>query len=140
MKKILFATAIAVLAVTSQASAMESLSQYAWKNRVLILFGTSGNQKLASQVQLLKGRQSNLAARDMVVISVIGDEIRPIYGNSSKIDARQLRREADITSGGFQAVLVGKDGGIKLRSQDVITDATVFGLIDRMPMSKSGRS
>jgi hypothetical protein len=139
MKKIFVATSVALLIAASHASAMDSLSQYAWKHRVLILFGSSGDQKLAQQVQILKGKTKDLAERDMVVFSVIGDDVRPVYGDASKVDARKLRQDAGIRSGSFQAVLVGKDGGVKLRSQTVVTDSNMFGLIDRMPMRKAGQ-
>jgi hypothetical protein len=139
MKKIVVATSVALLTAVSHASAMDSLSQYAWKHRVLILFGSSGDQKLAQQVQILKGKTKDLAERDMVVFTVIGDDVRPVYGDASKVDARKLRQDAGIRSGNFQAILVGKDGGVKLRSQTVVTDSNMFGLIDRMPMRKAGQ-
>lgn len=140
MKTILVASAIAIVSMAaSQAFAMDELEKYQSKNRVVVLFGGSGDQKLARQVQVLKSKPGELANRDMVVFTVIGDEVRPIYGDATGVDARKLRQEAGIKGNEFQAVLIGKDGGIKLRSPDVVTDTAMFGLIDRMPMRKNGQ-
>ena len=80
MKTAIIASALAVAAImASQASAtMDELRKYEWENRVVVLFGGSGDQKLARQVEVLKSHQKDLASRDMVVITVIGDEVRPV--------------------------------------------------------------
>lgn len=140
MKKTIIASAVALAcAAATQASAMDQLGKYEWKNRVLVLFGGSGDQKLAQQVEILRDKKSDLADRDMVVFTVIGDSVRPVYGDASGVDARKLREAADVKGNKFQAVLIGKDGSVKLRSANVVTDANMFGLIDRMPMRKAGQ-
>ena len=140
MKTFIIASAIAISAASAtQAFALDELSKYQSKNRVVILFGGSGDQKLAKQVAVLKSQESDLAERDVVVITVIGDEVRPVYGDATGVDARKLRQEADIKGNTFQAVVIGKDGGVKLRSSDVVTDDKLFGLIDSMPMRKAGQ-
>ncbi|MGB2203635.1 MAG: DUF4174 domain-containing protein, partial [Pseudooceanicola atlanticus] len=35
---------------------------------------------------------------------------------------------------GFEMLLVGKDGGVKMRAGEVIPPETLFATIDRMPM------
>lgn len=138
MKGMIIAAALALTSISAQAADIDVLSNYASKNRVLVLFGTSGDAKLAQQVKQLRSEKAQLADRDMVVFTVVGDEVRPVFGDASKIDAHKLRQEANIDSGAFQAVLVGKDGGVKLRSQNVVSNSDMFGLIDRMPMRKTG--
>lgn len=135
---IAWATAIAA-AFASHAFALDELARYQSKNRVVVLFGGSGDQKLAKQVEALKSKQADLAERDIVVITVIGDEVRPVFGDSTGVDARKLRQEADIKGNIFQAVVVGKDGDVKMRSSDVVTNDKLFGLIDAMPMRKAGQ-
>jgi hypothetical protein len=139
MKTILAATAL-ILATTTQGFTMDSLSNYGWKNRVLVLFGSSSNEKITRQIELLQNQTGELANRDMVVLQVSGDAVRSIYGSASKVDAARLKREAKVKGDGFEAVLVGKDGGIKLRSDKVVSDVEMFDLIDRMPMRRAGQS
>ena len=37
-------------------------------------------------------------------------------------------------SDGYEVVLIGLDGGIKLKKQDVLTTKELYNVIDRMPM------
>ena len=46
------------------------------------------------------------------------------------MDARKFA----ISEGAFSLILVGKDGGIKLKSGDQVDLTEVFELIDSMPM------
>ena len=140
MRTFLIASAIAIAAASvSQVFALDELAKYRSQNRVIVLFGGSGDQKLAKQVEVLKTQESGLAERDVVVMTVIGDEVRPVRGDATGVDARKLRQEADINGNTFEAVLIGKDGGVKLRSLDVVTGGKLFELIDSMPMRKVGR-
>ncbi len=126
-----------LLATAMEGSAMESLSQYTWKNRVLVLFGEGSDPKLVKQVDILKRETANLADRDMVVLQVTKDKVVPVYGNAPAAQQDQLRSELKASEA-FELVLVGKDGGVKLRSKDVVTTTDVFDLIDRMPMRRAG--
>lgn len=118
---------------------MDSLKDFTWKNRVVLLFGPAVNQTLHQQIETLKRQKTDLDERKMVLISVSGNEARAVYGNAPALDPAALRRDADVKSDEFQLVLVGMDGGIKFRSEKLVSDVEIFDLIDRMPMRRSGR-
>jgi hypothetical protein len=118
---------------------MDSLSKYEWKNRVVVLFGDPQDDRLVRQIDILTSRPDEISDRDMVILHVDGDDVRSIFGDAALVNARQLRKEADINGDEFKALLVGKDGGIKLASAEVITDEKLFSLIDQMPMRRSER-
>jgi hypothetical protein len=50
--------------------------------------------------------------------------------------ADELRDAYADSASGFQVVLVGKDGGVKLRSAEPIAADDFFALIDTMPMRR----
>jgi hypothetical protein len=131
--------ATVLLAVGHTGYAMDSLSKYEWKNRVVVLFGDPQDDRLVRQVDILTSRPDEISDRDMVILHVDGDDVRSIFGDAALVNARQLRKEADINGDEFKALLVGKDGGIKLASAEVITDEKLFSLIDQMPMRRSER-
>ena len=137
-------TIAAAMAITfgtmAPASPMDSLSQYDWKNRVLVLFGDADDRNMKRQIELLRAQSSELTERDMVVLQVSDGRVRAIHGRSSDLDAEKLKADAKIQDDGFHAVLVGKDGGVKLRSNRVVGDVEMFDFIDRMPMRRAGRS
>ncbi len=139
MKTIAAAVAIA-LGTIAPASGMDGLSQYDWKNRVLVLFGDADDRNLQCQIELLQAQSSQLTERDMVVLQVSDGRVRAIHGRGGNLDAAKLRADADIQGNRFHAVLVGKDGGVKLRSNEVVGDVEMFDFIDRMPMRRAGRS
>ncbi|MDH4439097.1 MAG: DUF4174 domain-containing protein [Rhizobium sp.] len=122
---------------SSQVFAMDSLSDLGWKNRVVLVFGNADNPKVAKQVKLLEKEQGGLEERDMVVVSVSKERATAVYGNVPALDPDSVRKDAGIEDGGFQVVLVGKDGGIKLRSENVIGDVEMFDFIDQMPMRRA---
>jgi hypothetical protein len=137
MTRLLVAALIAL--VSSQVFAMDSLSELTWKNRIIIVFGDVSDQRVAQQIKILTDQRSELGERDLVVIGVNDDDAKAFFGSVSKLDVAALRREADIKKDRFQVVLVGKDGGIKLRSDTVVNDVDMFDVIDRMPMRRAER-
>lgn len=137
--RLTYLVAAGLLAAAHTGNAMDSLSKYEWKNRVVVLFGDPQDDRLVGQIDILTSRPDELRDRDIVIFHVDGDDVRSIFGDAALVNARQLREEAAIKGDEFKAVLVGKDGGIKLVSAEVITDEQLFGLIDQMPMRRSER-
>lgn len=128
------ALALVVATGTSHASAA-GLDAFGWKNRVLVVFANPGDPDATEQRRLLVEDTKALADRDMVVLEVVGDTLKPIYGTAAAVTAQELRKDAGIEEGShFTAILVGKDGGIKLRATEPVALDQLFGLIDSMPM------
>jgi hypothetical protein len=50
--------------------------------------------------------------------------------------AEKTRLRFGVRSGHFQALLIGKDGTVKLRSAEPLPAKDIFGLIDSMPMRR----
>lgn len=136
MKHLIFAAALMLFAPTPGLS-MESLSQFEWKNRVLVVFGNSGDPKTRSQLEAISAQKAELADRDMVVLHVDGGGVETVFGEAAKLNAHDIVAEANAPGDRFEAILVGKDGGIKLRSEDVVSAVELFDLVDRMPMRQS---
>ncbi len=128
------ALALLAAADTSGASAA-GLDAFGWKNRVLIVFASPGDPGAQEQRRLLAGETKSLADRDMVVLKVLGDRVNRVFGTAASVSAQELRTDAGIDADRpFTAILVGKDGGIKLRADAPVTPDRLFGLIDSMPM------
>jgi hypothetical protein len=138
MKTLIAASIVAI--TTSQVNAMDTLSSLEWQNRVVLVFGNSSDSKIAQQIELLEGQEAELADRDMVIIRVTGEEARAVYGKASGLDASAIRKEANVSGDRFQVLLVGKDGGVKFRSDSVVRNVEIFDLIDSMPMRRAEQS
>ena len=83
----------------------------------------------------LSARTCELAERDLLVGRLpAAGEARLGENVLAPESATRLRREYRIGGGDFTVVLVGKDGGEKLRTAQVPELDSVFALIDGMPM------
>jgi hypothetical protein len=60
--------------------------------------------------------------------------------NTTPLDrqtANSIRYHFDVPQRLFTLILVGKDGGVKLKRNDQVNLTDVFGLIDSMPMRQN---
>ena len=119
-------------AIATQAAATElfqrlspearDLAGMRWEKRPVLIFASSGEDPAyRRQMTLLQQAAQALAERDIVVLSDL-DPRTP----------SPLRQ--GFQPGGFKLVLVGKDGGVKLERDSVLSPDELFAVIDRMPM------
>jgi hypothetical protein len=80
--------------------------------------------------------EHGLNERDIVVIFVIEDALSTKRKPTPNASAVDLRDAYDVLPHEFRVVLIGKDGGVKLRQEEPISMADLFALIDSMPMRK----
>ena len=126
------------LCVPGEATPMD-LTQFQWKNRLLFLFAPDRSHPFYDHLysQIVE-QKSEVEDRDLVVFSVL------LRGSSQMNTTAIDRQEADsfrdrfkIPPNEFSLILIGKDGGIKLRRNDQVDLAEVFELIDSMPMRRN---
>ena len=112
------------------------LSAFHWNNRVIVIFAESGESPpFVRQMQILKEVQDGVLERDLVIAEVLESG----KGRCGKVDisaaaAESLRNRFQAQAGSFQFILIGKDGGVKLRRDEPVSAKDLFGIIDAMPM------
>jgi len=120
----------------AEARAVADLKQYQWRNRLLLLFSPSPeNPAYQALVRELQEQAGGVRERDLLVFHIL--EPGKSFINSQEISPAEvwaLRQRFDIGPGAFTVVLVGKDGGVKLKRADRVALADISGLIDSMPM------
>ncbi len=113
-----------------------SLSNYQWKNRLLLVFAPSEQDSAyQAQKQLLKGHQSQLDERDLRLAEVFANGKSHL--DDQAIDAAsvaQLRNRFQVSKDEFCIILIGKDGYEKRRNHAPVEPARIFTQIDQMPM------
>jgi len=116
-------------------AAIASLEQFQWKERVLVIFADKDNSRTSRQENQLLAERDALAERDMVVLKISGGTVKPVFGAGAGLDPTAIRRELDAPEEGeFAAALVGKDGTVKLKVSEPISNGELFAIIDSMPM------
>lgn len=115
------------------------LSQFQWKNRLLFLFAPDGSNPLFKDLQSeIIAQKTEVKDRDLVVFELL--ERGPSRMNNAPMDreaANSIRDRFAIPPDTFTLILVGKDGGIKLKHHDRANLKEVFELIDSMPMRQN---
>ncbi len=120
-------------------TAVSGLDSYRWKNRVLVIFEDMDNAKASRQENLLLSDKAGLAERDMVILKCAADGVSPLFGSAPVLDPvldrDGLGEELEAPEAGvFAAILVGKDGSVKLRAIEPVSCNELFAIIDGMPM------
>ncbi|MEM7422435.1 MAG: DUF4174 domain-containing protein [Pseudomonadota bacterium] len=111
---------VVALGVTSPGSATD-IENHLWESRPILIFADQNDPRLAEQLARFGADQHELDERNNVVI--VDNE-----GTSA------LRSRFKPSS--FTVVLIGKDGGEKFRSNDLVEPDTLHALIDTMPMRR----
>ena len=92
--------------------------------RQLLIFGRPQSQLVLQQLELLKKDAAGVEERD-IIITLVAKE-NPIF-KKYKVEASKR----------LTVILVGKDGGEKHRTHNVITAQQLFALVDAMPMRQA---
>lgn len=112
------------------------LDTWRWDKRPVLVFADRADElRLKQQLARFDADAAGLLERAMVVAVVYADggtveAARPL----SRDDAAGLRSRFKVEPGQFLVLLIGKDGGVKLRRADVVEPRELFDLIDSMPM------
>ncbi len=114
-----------------------AMSELRWKSRPVVIFSPSDTDaRLTTQRSIFAAARTGLVARDVVVMSVVGDTVKSEIGARSKLSAAALRKRYGVSANSFRAVLVGKDGGTKISSATALSAGEIFATIDAMPMRR----
>lgn len=116
-------------------------------HRHLLLFAPSADDdRLARMERALERHATAVSDRDLQVHRAAGDAAtgpagRDTHGAGSSgpaphDDPATLRDSCDVPPDAFCLILVGKDGGEKLRRWEPVDLEEIFALIDAMPMRR----
>lgn len=133
----LLALAMTLLPLTApaqDAGADKPLGAYRDKNRLLLLFApTAQDPAYLEQTKLWQGEKTGFDDRQLVTIPVLADARKPVAAESPAA----LAKKFGVDPKTFAVVLVGKDGHDAYRSPKPVPAATLYGVIDAMPMRRA---
>lgn len=145
--------AFAVMPVLSLASKPQQTKLAALRHicRPLLIFAKSADRSFQEQVQILAERTQDIEGRQILVVPVLLHDDKEDTGDTrdgvwsaglrerhiaelEPVDCVSARRRFRVGDDDFAVVLLGKDGGEKLRAQSPVTIERLNKLIDTMPM------
>jgi len=130
-----FAAATLVPRAQAQPNGIVSLYELRHTSRPLLIFAPKPDDpQLEIQIRSLTQNAAQLAERDVVIIAVPYESPSPTDASLSPEEATEARRRFKIAPTDFTVILIGKDGGEKLRDTKPFTIAKLRDTIDAMPM------
>ena len=133
---LVFVGVVASTVLGSATAVAAELSDYRWERRPLLLFAPrDSDPRLVETLSRIEASRCDFVSRDMVLGLVVAEGNSTLDGQA--IDAGESRRLADqfgIGENAFSVLLIGKDGGEKLRVDEVPDLRTIYAVIDGMPM------
>jgi len=123
---------------TLQMTYAQSLDQHQWQDRILLVFTNDlVDETFQNQLQDLSKDESGLEERKLVVYSItpsqFSTDLQLNQWTSSSKDLQSYKKSAHS----FEVVLIGLDGGVKLRQTELLPVEDLFALIDGMPMRRA---
>ncbi|MDH3556778.1 MAG: DUF4174 domain-containing protein [Deltaproteobacteria bacterium] len=112
------------------------LKDYQWKNRLILAFSPStedpGYRALEKEIAV---QAEEVIDRDILIFQILETGEIKLGASSLQTGAGDyLRKSFSISPGTFTVLLIGKDGGVKLRREGRAKLDEIFSLIDTMPM------
>lgn len=116
---------------------IKSLQDFQWENRLLIIYAKNvDSQTLNSQLNQIKKQKNEFEERALKVIVLRNEKVEIWSSNQpQKLDYNQIMKDLNIEiEKEYQNLLIGKDGGVKLKNNSPISNIKIFNTIDAMPM------
>ena len=116
----------------------QELTKYQWENRLIVVFTpTAENEKLQKQLGTYKTELSEFMERKLVMIHSLPGKQKELLPESSGWQDSNLYQNMKESKLDYEVILIGLDGGVKLRQNEILETEKLFDLIDSMPMRKA---
>lgn len=134
MHRLASAVAVPLLAATLAANGQATLESLRHHARVLLIFTpTSNDGRAREQLRLLDPHREAAEDRELVTV-MLSPGSETVFSSAEQSAARKRFR---IATSEFCILLIGKDGGEKLRSSQPIAWDQLAATIDAMPMRQT---
>jgi len=121
----------------------QDLGKHQWKNRVLIIKTLDvPSKKYNDQLQEFSNSTEALIDRKLILYNIVDDDFtltnykNSALNSSGKVSGKLAESILDEKEN-FEVILIGLDGGIKIRQTKILTKEHLFNTIDAMPMRRN---
>ena len=121
--------------LSAQQSGLVTLRALKDQARPLLIFARKPDDpQLEIQVRTIEEHAAEAQERGLAVIALPFQSPSPSALQLTPAEAESARRRFGVAPGEFTVILIGKDGGVKLRSSKPISMNKLEETIDAMPM------
>lgn len=116
----------------------QSLSQHEWKNRVILLFAPAfENSSLQKQMATFQKDIEGLKDRKLIIYQITPNDIEREGNILEESTSSDWFKKFVVPKNEFTFILIGLDGGKKMRSSKIVSLGQLFRKIDQMPMRRA---
>lgn len=105
-----------------------------WKERVVLVFAPNPNDpRLAGQRAALAADPRGMAERQVVTYEVVGNDA--VSRGAERLASKavpEFRKRFNVPVDDFEVIVIGLDGLVKQRGDEVVDEQELFALIDAM--------
>ena len=134
----LLASLLALLFMLPANTDAQSLNDYRWKSRLLLVFTPSPDDSLFNQQYcLLQEAKADLAERKLQLLLLTPQATTTELPFLSAPANKEYYQQFQVPANAFTVILIGLDGGEKRRiTNQVFQPQDLFATIDGMPMRR----
>lgn len=119
----------------SENTKAQDLSNHEWKDRlVLVLVDDITNEKYYSQLEELQSNLEGVQERKIVVYHITPEKFKVGLSDKEWQKSETIYKRYKNTDSQPEIILLGLDGGVKLRAKEFLSNQKLFDTIDAMPM------
>lgn len=116
----------------------QDLKDFQWKNRlILIIAENEEDQNFQKQLAELQQDQDGLKERKLIIYKILPKNFSQGLESETWENGSALYQKYKTNASGFQVLLLGLDGGIKLDQSEILSLKKLFDTIDSMPMRQA---
>lgn len=116
----------------------QDLSEHQWEYRLIVILIDNADQEIfKDQIDELRSEPEGLKDRKLFIYSCTPIEFRTGLDMDGKwISSEKLFKKYKKEDSNFEVILIGLDGGVKMRQSELLSCEKLFTVIDGMPMRK----
>lgn len=114
----------------------QDLGKHEGKDRVFIIASKKA-EEINRQTKILQKDKDGLKKRKLKIYKVLPIKYSEGLENQNWINDQLFYEKVKRKKNDFEVILIGLDGGVKLKQTEMISLKKLFTLIDGMPMRRS---
>ncbi|MEO1010382.1 MAG: DUF4174 domain-containing protein [Bacteroidota bacterium] len=133
----LFTTTFLLIAASFMVQAQD-FTDYQWESRILLLVDPIP-ESAAMRAQLVAFLETpeEMKERDLLLFRVTADNVLDKNGKPTGVSRHSVYKDYALSKQFQGILLIGKDGGVKLKENFFVKPSIIFSLIDGMPMRRA---
>ncbi len=135
----LFPCLTILLSIFMNTVSASNLGELQWQHRLIVVFAAPGSTEYTNLVEWIDANRCQLEDRQVLVINIDETKNTELVYQGLQLDTTSvstLVRQRRSMDAGYEMVLIGKDGGVKARSNSVNDLDAFISQIDGMPMRR----